>query len=80
MDFVEIFKIQLGRVVKDFKLIPSIFKKIGFDSEMKIPTVESLVSKVLGSFQNYKFLEDCTKIPYFIENKNSNINRRHLYE
>jgi hypothetical protein len=51
--------------VKDFKLIPSILKNIGFDSEMKIPTVESLVSKVLGSFQNYKFLEDWVKIPCF---------------
>jgi len=28
MDFVEVLKIQLGRVLKDFlKLIPSIFKK-----------------------------------------------------
>jgi hypothetical protein len=42
---------------------------------MEIPTVESL-----GSFQNYKFLEDCTKIPYFIDSKNSQVNRRHLYE
>jgi hypothetical protein len=37
MDFVEILKIQLGRVAKDFKLIPLIFKKLGFDSEMKNP-------------------------------------------
>jgi hypothetical protein len=32
----------------------------------------------LGSFQNYKFLEDYTKIPCFINNENSKVNRRHL--
>jgi hypothetical protein len=37
MDFVKISKIQPNRLVHDFKLNPSIIKKIGFDSEMENP-------------------------------------------
>jgi hypothetical protein len=66
MNFVRIKKIQLNRVGEDCKLNPSIFSFLN-DSKMEIPTFESLVKFFLGSFQNYKFLEDCTKIPYFID-------------
>ncbi len=79
MNFVGIFLIQLNRVGEDFKLNPSIYNFLN-DSKMEIPIVKSLVFKVLGTFQNNKFLEDCTKIPYFIHSKNSHVNRRHLYE
>ncbi len=48
MNFAEIFKIQLGRVVNDFKLIPSILRKIGFDSEMKIPIGQLSKLQVFG--------------------------------
>jgi hypothetical protein len=37
MNFVGILKIQIGRVVEDFKL------RIGFGSEMKIHSIESLI-------------------------------------
>jgi hypothetical protein len=37
MDFVEIFKIQLSRVVKDFELNPLVIKKIGFGSNVANP-------------------------------------------
>jgi hypothetical protein len=53
---------------------------IRFGSEWKIPTIESLVFKVLDTFQNCKFVKDCTKIPLFIYYTNSKVNRRHLYE
>jgi hypothetical protein len=46
----------------------------------KILTIESLVFEVLSSFQNYKFCEDCTKIPCFIDREHSKVDRRHLYE
>jgi hypothetical protein len=46
----------------------------------KIPTIESLVFEVLSTFQNYKFCEDCTKIPCFIDSEHSKVDRRHLYE
>jgi len=46
----------------------------------KIPTIESLVFKVLSTFQNYKFCEDCTKIPCFIDSEHSKVDRRHLCE
>jgi hypothetical protein len=41
----------------------------------QIPTIESLVFKILGNFQNYKFLEDWTKIPCFIYGKHYKVNK-----
>jgi ribosome biogenesis GTPase A len=58
MDFVEFLKIQLSRVVKDFELNPLVIKKKDLVQKWQIPTIESLVFKILGNFQNYKFLED----------------------
>jgi hypothetical protein len=43
-------------------------------------TFESLVFNVLRTFQNHKFLENSTKIPCFIEGKNSKVDKRHLCE
>jgi hypothetical protein len=44
MDFVKISKIQLNRVVHDFKLNPSIIKKNkDLIQKWKIPTIERLV-------------------------------------
>jgi len=46
----------------------------------KIVFVESLVFLVLSSFHNYKFLDDWTKIQWFINNTNSTIAGRHPYD
>jgi hypothetical protein len=67
MDFFRILKFQLGRVVEDFKLNLLDLEKKWSGSEM-----ESLVLKVLGSFQNYKFLDNWTSIgrfSFFCENR-----------
>jgi hypothetical protein len=46
----------------------------------KIVLVESLVFLVLSSFHNYKFLEDWTKIHWFINNSKFTIARRHPHD
>jgi hypothetical protein len=49
MNFVEILKIQFGRIVLNFKLNPLIKKKKDLAQKWKIPIVEILVFKILGS-------------------------------
>jgi hypothetical protein len=73
--FVRIFKIQLHKDVEKFKSNPLVLKKWNLVYKWKIPIIESLVFNVLGNFQNYKLLDNCTKISWFIDSKNSKVDR-----
>jgi hypothetical protein len=55
-------------------------KKWYLGQKWKIATLESLIKKFWGNLQNYKFLEDWIKIPFFIDTKNSRLDRKHPYE
>jgi hypothetical protein len=56
------------------------FKKLAFGLEMENPHHWKINFNVLGNFQNYKFLDNCTMILWFVDSKNSKVDRRHLYE
>jgi len=58
---------KLCRVVRAFKLNLLIFKKKNLVKEWKVPSVESVSLLIIGILQNFMFLEDLTKLPYFIE-------------
>lgn len=66
--------------VEDFRLYLSVLKKWDLGQKWKIAMLESLIFEIWGNLQNYKFLEDCIKIPFFIDTKNSRLDRKHPYE